>query len=384
MTSRTRASRNPHLRRAVVLAVPAVAALALGGCQWDGIESLPIPGGAGHGPGAFSVVIEMPNVTTITRNSPVLTHDAEVGSITGIELKDWHAEVTVTLAQGTELPRNAVATIAQTSLLGSNHIQLAAPTGVPPVGRLAAGDVIALESSGLYPTTEQTLSALSVVLNGGGLGQVNEITTELNAALDGRTGSVRGLLGELDTLMGGLDGQRAEIVSALDGLDRLSAQVAAQNVTLDRALVSADGAVTVLNAERTKLTDALTSLGRFGEDARTVVAASGQDLTDNIANLAPVLQALADSGAALTDSLSVLLTFPFPMNSLDNTIQGDYSNLFMTLDLTVPRMERDMLRGTPLGRQVASGEGALGHAAGLGAMAEDPLLAPLHTDGAPR
>ena len=39
--------------------------------------------------------------------------------------------------------------------------------------------MIPLSSSSAYPSTEQTLSAVSLVLNGGGLGQVQDITQTL-------------------------------------------------------------------------------------------------------------------------------------------------------------------------------------------------------------
>jgi len=47
-----------------------------------------------------------------------------------------------------------------------------------------------LNRSSTYPSTEQTLSALSVVVNGGGVGQIGDIVREFNAALTvGRTRS---------------------------------------------------------------------------------------------------------------------------------------------------------------------------------------------------
>lgn len=382
MTADCRGTR-PRRRRLTSLITAALTAmtLAVSGCEWNGIESMPLPGGAGHGGDAYTVTIEMPDVTTITRNSPVLSRNAEVGSITGIELEGWHARVTVTIDGDTRLPANAVAKLGQTSLLGSSHIELSTPAEESSVGELRDGDVIPLARAGLYPTTEQTLSALSVVLNGGGLGQVREITGELNKTFDGRTDSVGDLVEQLSTLTGTLDTQRDQIVSSLHGLDELAATVADRNDTLDRALVSADSAVDVLAERRTELTDAMSALGDFGETARRVIDASGQDVTDNIANLAPVLQRLADAGKDLTSSLSVLLTFPFPMNILDETIHGDYANLFMYLDLTIPRIKSDLLRGSPLGRQMASSEGALGLPAGLGGEAVDPLTAPLRAAG---
>ncbi|WP_267977151.1 MlaD family protein, partial [Acinetobacter baumannii] len=63
--------------------------------------------------------IQMPNVTTLTANSPVRVDDVDVGSVTDIEVQDWHALVTVSLNRDVRLPANAIAKIGQTSLLGS-------------------------------------------------------------------------------------------------------------------------------------------------------------------------------------------------------------------------------------------------------------------------
>ena len=51
------------------------------------------------------------------------------------------------------------------------HIELAPPTDEAPEGKLHDGSLIPLSSAGTYPTTEQTLAAMSLLLNGGGLGQ---------------------------------------------------------------------------------------------------------------------------------------------------------------------------------------------------------------------
>ena len=56
------------------------------------------------------------------------------------------------------IPANAVATVGQTSLLGSMHVALRTPLGQAPSGRLVPGATIPLKQSSKYPSTEQTLS----------------------------------------------------------------------------------------------------------------------------------------------------------------------------------------------------------------------------------
>ncbi|QCB50004.1 MCE family protein [Rhodococcus sp. PAMC28707] len=371
MTTRTRA-----VARVGILAIAMSTTLA--GCEWSGLNSLPLPGTQGRGENAYQVQIEMPNVTTLSQNSPVLVDDVTVGSVESIVVQNWHALVTVSLNENVELPENVSAKIGQTSLLGSQHLALVPPTD--PEGRLQNGDTIPLERAGAYPTTEQTLSSLSVVLNGGGLAQLQDITTELNNAVGGREDSIRDLLPRLDELVSSLDDQRGDIIAAMEGIDRLSVNVENQSATLTKALNELPPALDVLIAQRPDITNAFTSLGRLSDVVSRLVENSGADLKTNIASLTPVLNALANSGNALTDVLSVLLTYPFPQEGINNVIRGDYANLGMTIDLSLPRLDANFLTGTPLAGRMGGLEGALGRqAAPTAAAAGDPLRGPVAT-----
>src|SRR5699024_571679 len=150
-----------------------------------------------------------------------------------IALDDGHARVTVTLNADVRLPANATAKIGQSSLLGSQHVELAPPVTAPPRGTLRDGDLIPLDRADSFPTTEETLAPLSLGLGGGGLEKVQTIATEDNHALSGREDVVRTLLSDIDDLLGSLDAHRDEIVRAIDELDGLSASVAERNSTLD-------------------------------------------------------------------------------------------------------------------------------------------------------
>ncbi len=100
-------------RRWGTVCVAASAVLVLTGCQWSGLNSVSLPGAAGRGEGSFSVVIEMPDVTSISPNSPVMVNDVTVGSISAIETDNWHARVTVALDGSVSLPANATARSAK-------------------------------------------------------------------------------------------------------------------------------------------------------------------------------------------------------------------------------------------------------------------------------
>jgi phospholipid/cholesterol/gamma-HCH transport system substrate-binding protein len=175
-----------RLVRSAGMAALALVAAIISGCAWHGLNSLKMPGTEGGGPGSFQVQGQLPDVSTLQANSHVRVGDVNVGTVSKIERQGWHALITMTVNGDVDLPANAVATVGQTSLLGSSHVELAAPSGVAPEGRLHNGSLIPLESGGAYPNTEQTLGALSLLLNGGGLGQAQDITKALSTAFAGR------------------------------------------------------------------------------------------------------------------------------------------------------------------------------------------------------
>ncbi|MFE3321780.1 MCE family protein [Nocardia sp. NPDC059195] len=359
------------------LAVGVAVTLGVTGCQWDGLNSLPMPGSEGTAPGSYTVRIQMPNVTTLTRNSPVRVDDVEVGNVTGIDVEGWHALVTVSLNPEVKLPANAIAKIGQTSLLGSNHVELSAPTNTPAEGQLRNNDVIPLERAGAYPTTEQVLSSLSVVLNGGGIAQLETITREMNAALNGREAEIADLLPQLDQLVTGLDKQTGSIIAAMEGLDRLAGNLADQKDVLARAIDEIHPALTALADRTANITRAVTALGELSDVTERIIQTSGDDLKANLASLGPVLETLANTGTNLIASLGMLPTFPFPMRNIGKAIKGDYLNLFITFDLTGRRLDTNWLTGTPLGGRFGGVEGVLGTFAPSSATdAGDPTKVP--------
>jgi phospholipid/cholesterol/gamma-HCH transport system substrate-binding protein len=323
-----------------------VALLASSGCGWRGLNSLPLPGTAGGGPGAFTIQAELPNVTNLQPNSRVRVGDITVGNVTKVDMQGWHALLTMSIDGDVDLPANATVKLGQTSLFGSLHIELAPPTASPPEGRLHDGSLIPLSSAGTYPSTEQTLAAISLVLNGGGVGQVQDITAALSTAFASRADDLRSLIGQLDTYVGYLNDQKGDIIAAADSLNNLVGQIAAQKPVLDRALKTIPDALAVLNDQRQNIADAVTQLGQFSALASDSVDQTKSALVRELSDVAPVLKSLADAGPALTRALSVLPTYPFPKETLTKWIRGDYANLTAVIDLTLSRLDSSFFTGT--------------------------------------
>jgi phospholipid/cholesterol/gamma-HCH transport system substrate-binding protein len=333
---------------ATVLAALAVAVVSGCGALADfrGFNSLPLPGTKGGGPGSYTVQAQMLDVQNLKQNAQVLVNDVAVGNVAKIQLQGWHALLTMRLDGDVELPANATATLGQTSLLGSLHIELAPPKDGPPEGKLNDGSLIPLSSAGAYPSTEQTLSAVSLLLNGGGLGKVQDIIEALSTAFNGREEDLRSLIGQLDSFVAYLNDQKDDIIAATDSLNNLVGQFAEQRPIVDKALKTIPDALTVLKDERENLAEAVSQLGKVGALAADSVDQAKENLVKELKDLGPVLQSLADAGPALTRSLGFFSTFPFPKDALDKPVRGDYVNLTGVIDLTLSRLDASLFTGT--------------------------------------
>jgi virulence factor Mce-like protein len=341
---------NVRVRGGWMLAVGGCVVLTATGCAFHGLNSLPLPGAVGRGPGANVYHVEVPNVGTMESNSPVMINDIVVGSVGMMKVKGWHADVEISVQRDIVVPANVEASVGQTSLLGSMHLELNTPPGQSGSGRLQPGATIPLTRSSAYPSTEQTLSSLGAVVNGGGLGQIGEVIHNFSAALSGRAGTLRDLLTRLDTFVGTLDQQRNNIVDSIQALNRLAGTFAGQRDVLTEALRKIPPALDVLIRERPRLTTALDKLRVFSNTATRLINDTQADLVTNLQNLEPTIRALADVGPEFGAAVAAGFVFPFTQNFVDRAVRGDYFNLHVQLDLSIPRLKRGLMLGTHFGQ----------------------------------
>ncbi|MET9827979.1 MCE family protein [Streptomyces sp. NPDC006385] len=320
------------LRKGGAVAWAALGSMVLSGCEFNGWYDVQLPGGAASDGNAYHVTVEFRDVLDLVPQSAVKVNNVTVGAVEKVELKDWHARVRLRVADSVKLPANAIAELRQTSMLGEKYVSLSKPLGTAPVGRLHDGDVIPLSRSGRNPEIEEVLSALSALLNGGGVAQLKTITVELNKALEGRENRVKSLLKELNVFLGGLDRQKEDIIRALKAVDRLAERLGKEKETIAEAVEEMPPALKVLADQRRDLTRMLTALSKLGRTGTQVVDASHDDTVANLKRLRPILQQLDKAGSDLPNSLELLTTYPFPRNAVD-AIKGDYVNLHITADL---------------------------------------------------
>jgi phospholipid/cholesterol/gamma-HCH transport system substrate-binding protein len=273
------------------------------------------------------------DVLNLEQQSSVRVNDVAVGDVQKIEIQGFKAKVKLRIKKDVVLPANTFAELQQTSLFGEKFVALGPPPPPEaPVGRLANGAVI--DRSGRNPETEEVLAALSALLNGGGVTQLQTISVELSNALSGRESRVRDALRQLDSLVGALDDRKQEIVRALENVDALAQRLARQRGTIASALDNIPPALAVLTDQRKQLVRMLTSLSNLGRVSDDVIKNSRQQTVAVLNNLQPILANVDSAKQNIVSSLELLTNYPFP-TTVVNGVHGDYAGLYASLNLNL-------------------------------------------------
>jgi phospholipid/cholesterol/gamma-HCH transport system substrate-binding protein len=326
-----------------------VVALVLSSCGWRGISNVPIPGGPGSGAGSYTLYVQVPDTLAINGNSKVMVADVVVGSIKAIQLKNWVATLTLGLDKSVKLPKNATAKIGQTSLLGSQHVELAGPPNPSPE-LLKDGDTIPLKNSSAFPTTEQTLASLSLILHGGGIPNLEMLQNEVYNIFNGRGDQIRAFLGKLDTFTNQVNQQRDDITHAIDSTNRLLVYVGGRADVLDRALTDFPPLIKYFADKdyQQHLISAIDSVGRLSQYANQYLSEARGPLHTDLQHLQCPLKELGRASPDLVGALKLILTLPFDIDAVPKVVRGDYMNVSLTLDTTYSAVDNAFLTGTGL------------------------------------
>ena len=334
-------------RRAWQGLVLLVAALALSSCGWRGLPNVPVPGGPGTGSGSYTIYVQVPDTLAINGNSKVMVADVYVGSIRAINLKNWIATLTVGVDKSVKLPKNATAKIGQTSLLGTQHVELAAPPNPSPE-LLKDGDTITLKNSSAYPTIEETLASLALIVRGGGIPNLEVLQNEVFNIFNGRGDQIRAFLGKLDTFTNQLNQQRDDITHAIDSTNRLLVYVGGRNDVLERVLTDIPPLIKHFADTKNLLINAVDAVGRMSQYADQYLSEARGPLHTDLQHLQCPLRELGRASPDLIGALKLILTLPFDIDAVPKVIRGDYMNLSLTLDVTYSAVDNAFLTGTGL------------------------------------
>jgi phospholipid/cholesterol/gamma-HCH transport system substrate-binding protein len=298
-------SRSTPRRPLAVTAAVATLAILASGCGLS-LQSLPKTGGIS---GGYSLKAVFTNVVNLPLQAQVLIGADQVGQVSSISTKDFKADLTLTIRKSIKIPVGTTAQILFVDPLGDEFIQLTVPSGTPHGPYLRNGDTLTEADTSSAPSIADTLAALGVLLNGGGLSQLQTIIATLNQALDGHQQQIRQIINGIAYTVTALNDNKGAVDDALAGLAALSSQLAKGDAAIANGIDTIGPAVAVLSSENTDFSHLLNATNQLATVANSVVSTSASNIVTTIDQLYAVVNQMVGAESQLGPTLSDLTKF---------------------------------------------------------------------------
>jgi phospholipid/cholesterol/gamma-HCH transport system substrate-binding protein len=311
-------------------------AVCLGGCGFHGLSLQSLPKLGGVTGATYPVYATFANVLNLPVEGQVRVGPQVVGEVTSISAVDYQASVTMRIEKNVTLLQGTTAQVRFDNPLGDEYVLLTAPADTQ-APHLRPGAQIPESDTSTAPSVEDTLGALSLVLNGGGINQLQTIIHELNDAFNGNQPQIRSFLGTVNTALVTLaDGRTAldDFLGSAGNLTReLNGSGGAGAKTIGNGIASIAPAISVLASENKSLDQLFGALSNLGAVGTQIAQQSGQNSVDDVRALLPVVDELNNVSEQLAPVLSEVSRFEA---EAPRVAPGDYLQVGVVANVILP------------------------------------------------
>ena len=347
------------MTRALMSLSVAVALGVVSGCG-PTMGDLPLPGSGVSGE-TITVEVRFDEALNLAQGAQVRVNGVSSGKVRSVTTEDFTAIAVLEVRTSAEMRDTATARLRYTTPLGELFVEVANPERGTP---LRDGAKLSSAQSSTAPTVEDALASASLLVNGGGLNQLQTVTEELNAALGGREDTVRELISRGDTFLEQANATTADIDRALTALATVSEVLRANEATIRSAMTDIRPAARVLRQNTPGLTRLLAKLTEFSDAANDVVGTTRAQILQMLRQVSPVLDEFVANREELGPSLEALVSLSDDLNA---AIPGDYAN--MKLELQLDKVTLPTLLGAPGSAADPGADGSAGSGTQSGSLA---------------
>jgi phospholipid/cholesterol/gamma-HCH transport system substrate-binding protein len=320
-------------RRTRLLVLPLLVALVVAatGCSTT-MRDLPIPG-TGVGGDTMQVSAEFGDALNLAQGAPVKVNGVDSGKVTEITVDDFTARVVLTVRTDARLREGATARLRYTTPLGEIFVDVTNPAS----GELMADDAtLGLARTDTAPTVEDALASASLLVNGGGLGQLQTITEELTTILGGNEGDIRTLLSNARTFLTEANATTRSLDRVLTSLSSVSRTLSRRERLINRVVRDIRPAARVLRRATPDFTELLREVERFSKAANRTVGATREQLLSLLSQVQPVLAELSSNRGRMNLMLREITKAGA---AAENVVAGDFLSIGVSLDMTRLELE---------------------------------------------
>jgi phospholipid/cholesterol/gamma-HCH transport system substrate-binding protein len=283
-------------------------------------------------PNTIKVDAIFKDIGDLPRFANVQSSDVVIGSVRAVKLQGYTARVTLRIRTDAHIPRNAIALVRSTSLLGEEFVDLRAPTAEQPSADvLHDSDVIPVARTSKIPGLDDALISLGRLLEGGSAADLATVLHSSATIVKGQGAALGELLSQLHSVSGTLAARAPDISTTIGNLDGAISTLAHGSQTISSALSSSADATAILAKQRGDIDRLVSALG----DASSVLAryqtATTPSTDRSIKDLTEVLDKVMTTTGNLNKALSSLAQFT---DLWPRAFPGDYLQLDVALSLS--------------------------------------------------
>jgi len=286
----------------------------------------------GSGSGTIRVDAIFKQVGDLPRFASVQSSDVVIGSVRAISLDGYDARVTLRINRDANIPRNAMALIRSTSLLGEEFVELRAPAEEPASSqRLQNGDVIPLARTSRIPGLDDALISLGRLLQGGTTADLATVIHSSAQIVKDKGAELGQIFAQLRQITPVLAGRAPDLANAIDNLNHAISTVAGSSDVITRAISSTADATGILAKQQSDLDRLVSSLDQTSSVLARYTKATVPTTDRSIKDLTAVLDKVMLTTGDLDKALSSLAQFT---DLWPRAFPGDYLQLDVVLSLT--------------------------------------------------
>lgn len=311
--------------RAIVASLSLVSAVALSSCSTDATD-LPLPGTTVNGE-SIEIQAEFEDALNLAIGAKVKVNGIDVGKVRLVETEDFHAVATLRVLADSHIKKNSTARLRYNTPLGELFVDIRSPKQGED---FQDGERMVPPQSTTAPTVEDALASASLLINGGGIEQLQTITDEFQKAVGDRGPTIRELLDRTTTFLQQANGTTSSIDAALRALNGASQTLAARQDVINRAVREIAPAAKVLRENTAEVVALLQQLVKLGRSANGLVQASRTDLLQTIRQLGPILDSFYSLRSRFGNGLRLLAK---TSGVLQQYIPGDWGPTTVSAEL---------------------------------------------------
>ncbi|GAA3806549.1 hypothetical protein GCM10022226_28310 [Sphaerisporangium flaviroseum] len=215
----------PVTRTAVLLASVLALCVSVSGCSLRT---------AGAPTGSLTINATFDDAQSLVAGHSVQISDVHIGTVTGVTLAGYRAKVTMSIQDGRRIPKGTRATVAKTSILGENYVELEIPEGrdLTTGPFMRNGETITKTS--VQPDIEQVTAKAGPLIDALSGQDINAILDAAATAFGGKGEDLNRLISRTTEVAATYAEARADIAIAIDGLARLGSDLEKGGPELDR------------------------------------------------------------------------------------------------------------------------------------------------------